>query len=565
METTSPAQTATSAFANPRTRRPYTFSEVDSINTPHYGLSRAPESGARAILRSGIHADNRHQSPVAGGSLHQAFMDLHQEAEEMGGTTNTHAIMVSQTLADVLDGRMKIYDRKSKITMLDRIDGGFSMFLHVPGFVPGTHLDGQDGLTVDGYFPPGEVRSHRGLYEDPILQITRLFHDNIAVNHLQTNARYCTESGVQGALFPEVHSTFNALEPQPAISAMPILIPIHPRSSHYRLSFSTANAYPKALECSHTLGCTPTLTSDGPIHSCPQDHLQTDIVDDLSQSTSEELDGLSHETYTEAMPTPFPPSSPLQGRRKPRKASAFTHPTDPEFGKSKDTFRNLEAGYSYLMIEGRTILKKTSGELIFERMGTQPTKNRLRRRSKSSPAMPASRSLSVLETQQASPHSNKSASEMDAVQFGPSISIREPIEPESGQAATAKDLKGEDNNLRRSVQFKVVDPVRVSALSCVVKMIVYVLLLSLIVILIAVDTWMTDGLRLSHVYLLWNSYLPPVPATGMVSNGSAPKQATELLIRHPETETINLESSRKSLEWPTLLSRDALLERIPER
>ena len=76
--------------------------------------------------------------------------------------------------------------------MLDRIDGGFSLFLHAPGFLL---LNTENRhMVVDGYLPPREVMTHGASLQAPLDKIIQTFMQDIALPHLTYSQQYCLVS-----------------------------------------------------------------------------------------------------------------------------------------------------------------------------------------------------------------------------------------------------------------------------------------------------------------------------------------------------------------------------------
>jgi hypothetical protein len=107
---------------------------------------------------------------------------------------------------------------------LDRLDGGFSFFVRVPGL----SKDGEDPMKVDCYAPPRELK-------DPVVQenvgsMVRFFIKHIAVRHCQELEERFVFSGIKKPFFS---SQVDVDKPQLPISVIP-------GSCHYQLLYSTA-------------------------------------------------------------------------------------------------------------------------------------------------------------------------------------------------------------------------------------------------------------------------------------------------------------------------------------
>jgi len=80
--------------------------------------------------------------------------------------------------------------------MLDHIDGGFSILLHVPGFLtPGMPIL-MDNLTAHAYLPPHKLDHHCKALERPIARIVQIFAKDITLPHLQHVRDYRACSGL---------------------------------------------------------------------------------------------------------------------------------------------------------------------------------------------------------------------------------------------------------------------------------------------------------------------------------------------------------------------------------
>jgi len=68
--------------------------------------------------------------------------------------------------------------------MLDHIDAGFSVLLHIPGFlVPSTPVT-IDNITVHTYLPPRQLHHHWLKLESPIGCMVQIFAEEIALPHV---------------------------------------------------------------------------------------------------------------------------------------------------------------------------------------------------------------------------------------------------------------------------------------------------------------------------------------------------------------------------------------------
>lgn len=107
--------------------------------------------------------------------------------------------------------------------MLDRIDGGFSIFLHAPGFVPPNAEN--DNLLVDGYLPPREVMARGASLKEPLHSIIQTFLRDIAHPHI-LNCRHYREASKLPVEVTEVHKDYRT-------SSSASFFAVEPGSSHF--------------------------------------------------------------------------------------------------------------------------------------------------------------------------------------------------------------------------------------------------------------------------------------------------------------------------------------------
>ncbi|KAI0040616.1 hypothetical protein FA95DRAFT_1611650 [Auriscalpium vulgare] len=161
---------------------PKTFSSLVSGNQPRLYSG----SAARALVRTGAHADNRHLSLKANG-LHVDYLALYEETKGVDTfRPGSQREVVEDTLGDVLDA----------VTTLDRIDGGFSLLLHVPGFTAQLPSVSPQDVDILAYLPPREVAHHGEDMQEHIIKITDIFRSQIAYPHLLRAQEYRTRSRV---------------------------------------------------------------------------------------------------------------------------------------------------------------------------------------------------------------------------------------------------------------------------------------------------------------------------------------------------------------------------------
>ncbi|KAI0043337.1 hypothetical protein FA95DRAFT_1609455 [Auriscalpium vulgare] len=161
---------------------PATFASLVSGNQPRLYSG----SAARALIRTGAHADNRHLSLKADG-LHTDYLALHEDTKGVdAGRPGSQREVVEATLGDVLDA----------VTTLDRIDGGFSLLLHVPGFTAQRPSASPQDIDILAYLPPREVAHHAEDLQEHIMKITDVFRAQVAYPYLLRAEEYCARSGI---------------------------------------------------------------------------------------------------------------------------------------------------------------------------------------------------------------------------------------------------------------------------------------------------------------------------------------------------------------------------------
>jgi hypothetical protein len=116
--------------------------------------------------------------------------------------------------------------------MLDRIDGGFSIFLHAPGFVPSNAEN--DNLLVDGYLPPREVMVRRASLKAPLDCIVQTFLRDIARPHI-LNCHQYREASKLPVEVTEIHTDYRT-------SSSASFFAVEPGSSHFLFQESSLDA-----------------------------------------------------------------------------------------------------------------------------------------------------------------------------------------------------------------------------------------------------------------------------------------------------------------------------------
>ncbi|TDL13892.1 hypothetical protein BD410DRAFT_846539 [Rickenella mellea] len=195
----------------------YTPSGLNSLIDPANRSEGTVKAVARALLRRNAHKDNNHLALKAGG-LHKEYIALIKDVSKPDiDQIAVRDDIIDGTWADVLDA----------ITMLDRVDGGFTMAFRVPGVLPIGKDMPLDDLVVDVYLPPREIELHRKDLERSVAKIVQVFGQEIGVHHLK---RFHTRCGQSGTFVPQQYIP-------PAVKEIPLRLipaPVAFGSAHYK-------------------------------------------------------------------------------------------------------------------------------------------------------------------------------------------------------------------------------------------------------------------------------------------------------------------------------------------
>jgi hypothetical protein len=194
-----------------------------SVNPELHAVYAATQ---RATLRHNLWCDNKHLQGRNSGTLHPNHIAFLTELAQDSASPNSHCEQfVDSTFNDVLDAvcfRCYILTPLTnflyQLVALDRLDGGFSFLVRVPG-VPPTKTDWK----VDCYSPPREML-------DPTVQhhirtLIEYFMKNIAPCHIQ-------EIHARSLFSPDV--TITAISDGVETSHQLFPSPIIPGTSHYQ-------------------------------------------------------------------------------------------------------------------------------------------------------------------------------------------------------------------------------------------------------------------------------------------------------------------------------------------
>lgn len=83
----------------------------------------------------------------------------------------------------------------TQISVLDRVDGGLSVFLHVPGYKPADKLRTED-IAIQLYVPQREYGEGGSLFARTVANLVQEFGDNLARAHLSKFQSRCISEGV---------------------------------------------------------------------------------------------------------------------------------------------------------------------------------------------------------------------------------------------------------------------------------------------------------------------------------------------------------------------------------
>jgi len=128
-------------------------------------------TGVRSIVRHNAHFL---QDVTNGGDFSKDSEVGIKKEEFSRATWNDLLDMVSYR--DGLDSSLTSHQQAS---VLDRMDGGFTLIVHCSGW-----SSTQDILPLDVYIPSKEIRRHHKEIEPPILQVVQVFARYIAVPHI---------------------------------------------------------------------------------------------------------------------------------------------------------------------------------------------------------------------------------------------------------------------------------------------------------------------------------------------------------------------------------------------
>jgi hypothetical protein len=88
-----------------------------------------------------------------------------------------------------------------KVTALDSVDGGISLFLHCPGFKADQKLSVAD-ISVDLFISPRELVEGRIEMSKAIALMVQSFSDHVALPHLCSFQLQCKGEGIKAPPLP---------------------------------------------------------------------------------------------------------------------------------------------------------------------------------------------------------------------------------------------------------------------------------------------------------------------------------------------------------------------------
>jgi len=118
--------------------------------------------------------------------------------------------------------------------MLDRIDAGFSLFLHIPGFLPGQMPIMVDNLTIDVYLPLHQLQQHGQVFERSLTHITQIFAESIALPHLKHTQDYRSLLGLPLLVLEATHACAMSASTATQLTEQLIPSPVNSSSAHFQ-------------------------------------------------------------------------------------------------------------------------------------------------------------------------------------------------------------------------------------------------------------------------------------------------------------------------------------------
>ncbi|TFK63315.1 hypothetical protein BDN72DRAFT_902508 [Pluteus cervinus] len=147
-------------------------------------------AAVRAIYRSGAVRDSRHLVERTVNGLHPSYFLFRSTPGSSSFSPTFHDdSTVQEGLAKLNED---LYD---SATMLDRVDGGITLVMRVPGFAASGHTDTPD-ITVDSYITPIARQAGGENLERTAVYLMQKFGEELVLPHLhQYNAR-CDVEGI---------------------------------------------------------------------------------------------------------------------------------------------------------------------------------------------------------------------------------------------------------------------------------------------------------------------------------------------------------------------------------
>jgi hypothetical protein len=204
---------------------PYTASGIGTLYQllPKSFSRLQRKAAARALLRHDVYADGSHSSSKQPGGLHPSFIALHGIGGGNAADKQSEVIeLLGGTLEDTLNAvrRLSIIlfvscltDRPLffQITTLDRVDGGVTLLIRMPGYrvTPDLSLD---DITLDVYFSPKELHEGGQKLRSVLAGLMHAFGKDIAIPHLQQFATRCEKEGIRNPPHPPHKAGFTCID-----------------------------------------------------------------------------------------------------------------------------------------------------------------------------------------------------------------------------------------------------------------------------------------------------------------------------------------------------------------
>ena len=166
------------------------------------------QAAIHALLRYNTHSDGAHRHTRTQGGLHPAFVLFNRFPKEGNGIGPTE--LVNASLCDVFDAVSSVSFSRifgslhTKITMHNRLDGGFSILIRCGG-VNAADLQ-QEHITLDLYVTLQEPQDKH--INGDISMLVQAFRQEFAMPHMLRFTERCEKEGFSAPLMDGKHIFF---------------------------------------------------------------------------------------------------------------------------------------------------------------------------------------------------------------------------------------------------------------------------------------------------------------------------------------------------------------------